>query len=54
MFSRQDMEIRVKGNDIPNPIVSFAHLNFDQNILNSIIKKGFEKPTAIQCQVHYL
>lgn len=47
------MEIKVKGNDIANPIVSFAHLNFDEVIMQSIIKKGFEKPTAIQCQVNY-
>ena len=44
------MEIRVKGPDVPKPIVSFAHLNFDEAMIQSITKKGFEKPTAIQCQ----
>ena len=44
------MEIRVKGSDVPKPIVSFAHLNFDETMIHSITKKGFEKPTAIQCQ----
>jgi len=45
------MEIKVHGRDVPRPIVSFAHLNFDEKITNLIIKKQFEKPTPIQCQV---
>lgn len=49
-FLRDEMEIKVKGNDVPYPIVSFAHLNFDESIISQITKKGFEKPTAIQCQ----
>lgn len=44
------MDIRVKGNGAPNPIVSFAHLSFDEAMIDQITKKGFEKPTAIQCQ----
>jgi len=50
-INREEMEIKIKGNDIPKPIVSFAHLSFDEVILAQMTKKGFEKPTAIQCQV---
>ena len=45
------MEIRVSGTDIPKPIVSFAHLPFDEQMMDKIIKQEFSKPTPIQCQV---
>ena len=45
------MEIKVTGRDIPKPIVSFAHLGFDETMINKISKLGFSKPTPIQSQV---
>lgn len=45
------MEIRVHGRDVPKPLISFGHLPFDDRMKNLIIKKSFEKPTSIQCQV---
>lgn len=50
-YIRHDLEIRVHGRDVPKPIVSFAHLQFDDRMTNLILKKEFEKPTPIQCQV---
>lgn len=42
--------MKVKGESVPNPIISFGHLNFDENMIHQITKQGFEKPTPIQCQ----
>ena len=48
------MEMRAKGESIPNPIISFGYLNFEGPIMNLIVKQGFQKPTPIQCQVIYI
>eukprot|EP00494_Astrolonche_serrata_P031008 UN31277 len=41
---------KVSGNNVPNPVCSFAHFNFDESLMNNIRKAQFAKPTGIQCQ----
>ena len=38
---RKDMQIRVKGANVPKPVVSFAHLNFTEELIDQIAKYGF-------------
>lgn len=47
---RKEYQIHVKGQDVPKPIISFAHLNFDSKLIDKIVAQNFEKPTAIQSQ----
>ncbi|KAM3135874.1 hypothetical protein pb186bvf_012003 [Paramecium bursaria] len=47
---RKEYQITVKGNHVPTPIISFAHLNFDQKLIDKISSQKFTKPTAIQSQ----
>lgn len=44
------MQIRVKGQNVPRPIISFAHLNLDESLIEKIVKQKYEKPTPIQAQ----
>ncbi|KAL7075369.1 hypothetical protein ACQ4LE_005354 [Meloidogyne hapla] len=47
---RITLDIRVYGQNIPKPVVSFGHFQFDKQIMNLICKNEFEKPTPIQAQ----
>ncbi|KAJ2433271.1 ATP-dependent RNA helicase dbp2, partial [Coemansia sp. RSA 2424] len=47
---RETHQMTVTGNNIPNPITSFAEANFPDYVISEIEKLGFEKPTAIQSQ----
>jgi len=47
---RQLLQIKIRGNKVPNPIASFNHLLIDDAILNKIYKVGYRIPTPIQCQ----
>uniref|UniRef100_A0A915MTK4 RNA helicase n=1 Tax=Meloidogyne javanica TaxID=6303 RepID=A0A915MTK4_MELJA len=47
---RITLDIRVYGQNIPKPVVSFGHFQFDKPIMNLIVKNEFEKPTPIQTQ----
>ncbi|KAJ1864536.1 ATP-dependent RNA helicase dbp2 [Coemansia sp. RSA 2703] len=47
---RRSNEMTIHGDDIPNPITSFAEANFPDYVMSEITKLGFEKPTAIQSQ----
>ncbi|KAJ2699285.1 ATP-dependent RNA helicase dbp2 [Coemansia sp. IMI 209128] len=47
---RAKYQMTVTGNNIPNPITSFAEANFPDYVISEIEKLGFEKPTAIQSQ----
>uniref|UniRef100_A0A915LCN1 RNA helicase n=1 Tax=Meloidogyne javanica TaxID=6303 RepID=A0A915LCN1_MELJA len=47
---RITLDIRVYGQNIPKPVVSFGHFQFDKPIMNLIVKNEFEKPTPIQAQ----
>ncbi|KAJ2584571.1 ATP-dependent RNA helicase dbp2 [Coemansia sp. RSA 1836] len=47
---REKHQMTVTGNNIPNPITSFAEANFPDYVISEIEKLGFEKPTAIQSQ----
>lgn len=42
------MEIKVSGAECPRPIVSFAHLQLEEQLKKQIVKQQFEKPTPIQ------
>lgn len=42
------MEIKVSGANVPRPIVSFGHLQFEHRLTRQIAKQHFEKPTPIQ------
>lgn len=47
---RRKFEIKVFGNDVPKPVVSFAHFGFDESLMQTIAKHGYTEPTAIQKQ----
>ncbi|KAF7639549.1 hypothetical protein Mgra_00000879 [Meloidogyne graminicola] len=47
---RITLDIRVYGQNIPKPVVSFGHFQFDKHMMNLIRKSEFEKPTPIQAQ----
>jgi len=47
---RRKFEIKVFGNNVPRPAVSFAHFGFDEALLQTIAKHGYTEPTAIQKQ----
>lgn len=47
---RQQMEITVKGKEIPFPHQEFMEANFPQSVLNEMKRQGFTTPTPIQSQ----
>ncbi|XP_015590834.1 ATP-dependent RNA helicase dbp2 isoform X2 [Cephus cinctus] len=47
---RQDAEITVKGDDVPNPIQYFEEGNFPSYVMEGIRRQGYAQPTAIQAQ----
>jgi len=47
---RASMSISATGSHAPNPVCSFAHLNFDQDVMDVLRKMEFVKPTPIQAQ----
>ncbi|XP_029032685.1 uncharacterized protein LOC117604337 isoform X2 [Osmia lignaria lignaria] len=47
---RENAEITVKGDNIPNPIQYFEEGNFPPYVLEVIHKQGYSQPTAIQAQ----
>jgi ATP-dependent RNA helicase DDX5/DBP2 len=47
---RTQMEITVKGKDVPFPHQDFKEANFPQTVLNEMKKQGFSTPTPIQSQ----
>lgn len=48
---RKEMDnIRVRGKGCPKPIKTFAQCGLSDKILKILKKKGYEKPTPIQCQ----
>ncbi|XP_076292449.1 putative ATP-dependent RNA helicase DDX5 isoform X1 [Lasioglossum baleicum] len=47
---RENAEITVKGDDVPNPIQYFEEGNFPPYVLEVIHKQGYSQPTPIQAQ----
>lgn len=47
---RQEKQITVKGDKVPDPIQYFEEGNFPENVMQMINKFGFHEPTAIQAQ----
>lgn len=47
---RQKLGIKVSGFSTPKPVCSFAHFNFDEQLLRAIRKSEFTQPTPIQSQ----
>ncbi|XP_012259378.2 ATP-dependent RNA helicase dbp2-like isoform X2 [Athalia rosae] len=47
---REDAEITVKGEDVPNPIQYFEEGNFPSYVMEGIRRQGYAQPTAIQAQ----
>eukprot|EP00249_Psilotum_nudum_P022633 c28591_g1_i1 orf=474-2897(-) len=47
---KQSLAIKVSGFDVPRPIKKFEDLGFDNLLMSSISKQGYENPTPIQCQ----
>lgn len=43
--------IKVRGVNIPHPVVSFAHFGFDERLMKTLRKSEFTTPTPIQAQV---
>ena len=48
---RSKLGLKVTGYQPPRPCVSFAHFNFDENVMNVIRKLEYSQPTGIQAQV---
>ncbi|GAM28709.1 hypothetical protein SAMD00019534_118850 [Acytostelium subglobosum LB1] len=47
---RKELDIRIIGNDLVNPVTSFGHMGFDDTMIQAIQKQGYETPTTIQKQ----
>ncbi|XP_078047233.1 ATP-dependent RNA helicase p62 isoform X1 [Augochlora pura] len=47
---RQENQITLKGEKVPNPIQHFEEGNFPDYVMQGIRKQGFNEPTAIQAQ----
>lgn len=47
---RKKLEIHVKGDNIPPPILSFSSYNLPQKLLQNIEAAGYEMPTPVQMQ----
>ncbi|XP_053689341.1 uncharacterized protein LOC128738319 [Sabethes cyaneus] len=45
-----DLEITVKGKNVPRPSMSFKDGGLPDSIMDEVLKQGFSKPTAIQAQ----
>ena len=45
---RQILGIKVSGFAAPKPVSSFAHFNFDEQLMKAIRKSEFTQPTPIQ------
>lgn len=48
---RAKLGLKVTGYQPPKPCISFAHFNFDTNVMNIIRKMEYSQPTGIQAQV---
>lgn len=44
------LALKVTGPNVPKPVCSFAHFNFDETLMNVIRKSEFTNPTPIQSQ----
>jgi len=47
---RKQLDIRITGNDLVNPVASFGHFGFHDTLIQAIQKQNYEQPTAIQKQ----
>ncbi|XP_012273560.1 ATP-dependent RNA helicase p62 isoform X2 [Orussus abietinus] len=47
---REEKQITLKGEKVPNPIQFFEEGNFPDYVMQGIRKQGFSEPTAIQAQ----
>ncbi|XP_049924099.1 ATP-dependent RNA helicase DDX42 isoform X4 [Epinephelus moara] len=47
---RHKLNLRVSGAAPPKPCTSFAHFNFDEQLMHQIRKSEYTQPTPIQCQ----
>nr|XP_043633867.1 DEAD-box ATP-dependent RNA helicase 41 [Erigeron canadensis] len=47
---RNKFEIVVKGDCVPSPVLSFAHCDIPQKLLQNIERAGYEIPTPVQMQ----
>lgn len=47
---RKKLCIRVFGSSQPKPVCSFAHFNFDHQLMKAIIRHEYTTPTSIQSQ----
>uniref|UniRef100_A0A6B2EFK4 ATP-dependent RNA helicase DDX42 n=1 Tax=Phlebotomus kandelakii TaxID=1109342 RepID=A0A6B2EFK4_9DIPT len=47
---RKALGIKVTGLVPPHPVASFAHFNFDENLMKAIRKADYTQPTPIQAQ----
>ncbi|KAK2581084.1 hypothetical protein KPH14_006125 [Odynerus spinipes] len=47
---RENAEITVKGDNVPNPIQYFEEGNFPPYVMEGIRRQGYSQPTAIQAQ----
>ncbi|KAL8291888.1 hypothetical protein RQP46_002146 [Phenoliferia psychrophenolica] len=47
---RREMQMTIRGSNVPKPIMTFAEANFPDYLMNEIHKAGFPNPTSIQRQ----
>jgi len=46
--------LKVRGVNIPRPVVSFVHFGFDERLMKTLRKSEFSTPTPIQSQVEII
>ncbi|KAJ1953534.1 hypothetical protein IWQ62_005969, partial [Dispira parvispora] len=47
---RQTSRIQVRGANVPKPCTAFYHFGFDQTLVDSLTRCGYQEPTPIQQQ----
>ncbi|EGC30233.1 hypothetical protein DICPUDRAFT_41749, partial [Dictyostelium purpureum] len=47
---RKELDIRIQGSDLVNPVTSFGHYGFENLLLQAISKQNIDTPTPIQKQ----
>ena len=48
---RENLEIKVKGENVPKPILEFSHCQFPETLTGNLKEWGYTAPTPVQMQV---
>ncbi|KAL2620542.1 hypothetical protein R1flu_000747 [Riccia fluitans] len=50
-FLRKEINLSVRGDDVPNPVLEFSNCRFMPKLLENLESAGYESPTPVQMQV---